>query len=149
MTSCTLRAAGLVRLRRFTPTKTALSPTPTKSKITHFLTSARGVSRGGTTGYADEQGLAYAAKRNPNDALAAIYRKAPVAADPFAQRWSVWAAGYGGSQTTNGNAVLGSNNTTSNLYGVAVGADYRLSPDTPAGLAPARRATNFMLAKRP
>ncbi len=101
---------------------------------------------GGTTGYADEQGLAYAAKRNPNDALAAIYRKAPVAADPFAQRWSVWAAGYGGSQTTNGNAVLGSNNTTSNLYGVAVGADYRLSPDTLAGFALAGGGTNFSVA---
>ena len=39
----------------------------------------------------------------------------PVAADPFAQRWSVWAAVDGGSETTNGNAVLGSNNTSSNL----------------------------------
>ena len=68
-------------------------------------------SGGGATGYADEQTMAYAAKRNPNDALAAIYRKAPVA-DPFAQRWSVWAAGFGGSQTTSGNAVQGSNNTT-------------------------------------
>jgi uncharacterized protein with beta-barrel porin domain len=101
---------------------------------------------GGTTRYADEQGLGYAAKRNPNDALAAIYGKAPVAADPFAQRWSVWAAGYGGSQTTNGNAVLGSNNTTSNLYGTAVGADYRLSPDTLAGFALAGGGTNFSVA---
>ena len=30
-------------------------------------------------------------------------------ADPFEQRWSVWAAGFGGSQTTDGNAALGSN----------------------------------------
>ncbi|QDW41973.1 autotransporter domain-containing protein [Bradyrhizobium sp. KBS0727] len=101
---------------------------------------------GGTTGYADEQTLAYAAKRNPNDALAAIYRKAPVAADPFAQRWSVWAAGYGGSQTTSGNAVQGSSNSSSNLYGTAVGADYRLSPDTLAGFALAGGGTNFSVA---
>ena len=98
---------------------------------------------GGATGYADDQRLAYAAKRNPNDALAAVYRKAPVAVDPFAQRWSVWAAGYGGSQTTNGNATLGSNNTSSNLYGTAVGADYRLSPNTLAGFALAGGGTNF------
>ncbi|WP_074831433.1 MULTISPECIES: autotransporter outer membrane beta-barrel domain-containing protein [Bradyrhizobium] len=97
---------------------------------------------GGATGYADEQ----TARRNPNDALAAIYRKAPVAADPFAQRWSVWAAGYGGSQTTSGNAVQGSNNTSSNLYGTAVGADYRLSPDALAGFALAGGGTNFSVA---
>jgi hypothetical protein len=44
---------------------------------------------------------AYAANGKPRaadarDAYAAIYRKAPVA-EAFAQRWSVWAAGYGGS----------------------------------------------------
>jgi autotransporter-associated beta strand protein len=101
---------------------------------------------GGATGYADEQTLAYAAKRNPNGALAAIYRKAPVAADPFAQRWNVWAAGYGGSQTTSGNAAQGSSNTSSNLYGTAVGADYLISPDTLAGFALAGGGTNFSVA---
>ena len=40
----------------------------------------------------------------------------------------MWAAGYGGSQTTDGNAALGSNNTTSSVYGTAVGLDYRFSP---------------------
>ncbi|SDJ24781.1 MULTISPECIES: autotransporter outer membrane beta-barrel domain-containing protein [Bradyrhizobium] len=100
---------------------------------------------GGATGYADEQAMAYAAKRNPNDALAAIYTKAPPVVS-FQQRWSVWAAGYGGSQTTSGNAVLGSNNTSSNLYGVAVGADYRFSPDTLAGFALAGGGTNFSVA---
>ena len=40
------------------------------------------------------------------------------------QRWSVWAAGYGGAQTTDGNAALGSNNAASRIYGVAAGADY-------------------------
>lgn len=100
---------------------------------------------GGATGYADEQAIAYAAKRNPNDALGAIYRKAPMA-DAFVQRWSVWAAGYGGSQTTSGNAALGSSNSSSNLYGTAVGADYRLSPDTLAGFALAGGGTNFSVA---
>jgi uncharacterized protein with beta-barrel porin domain len=78
------------------------------------------------------------------DAYAAVYRKAlPPAADPFLQRWSVWAGGYGGSQTTDGNAVLGSNTTTSRIGGVVVGADYRFSPYTLAGFALAGGGTNF------
>jgi autotransporter-associated beta strand protein len=81
--------------------------------------------------------------KSERDAYAAIYRKAPVLADPFVQRWSVWAAGYGGSQTTDGNTVLGSNNTRSSIGGVAVGADYRISPFTLAGFAVASGATNF------
>jgi uncharacterized protein with beta-barrel porin domain len=80
------------------------------------------------------------------DAYAAIYRKAPVVADPFTQRWSVWAAGYGGSQTTDGRAALGSNTATSSIYGTAVGADYRFSPFTMAGFALAGGGTNFSVA---
>jgi autotransporter-associated beta strand protein len=86
---------------------------------------------------------AKARTRSERDAYAAVYRKAPVLADPFIQRWSVWAAGYGGSQTTDGNAALGTNNTRSSIGGVAVGADYRFSPYTIAGFALAGGATNF------
>ncbi len=100
--------------------------------------------------FADEADAAsaYASNGKPRskserDAYAAIYRKAPVLADPFTRRWSVWAAGYGGSQTTDGNAVLGTNNTRSSIGGVAVGADYRFSPYTIAGFALAGGATNF------
>jgi uncharacterized protein with beta-barrel porin domain len=84
--------------------------------------------------------------RSERDAYAAIYRKAPVMAAPFAPRWSVWAAGYGGSQTTDGNAALGSNNTTSRVAGGVVGADYRFSPFTLAGFALAGGGTNFSIA---
>ena len=57
---------------------------------------------------------------------------------PFDPRWSVWGAGFGGSQTTDGNAALGSNTATSRVFGVAVGADYRLSPrPSPASRWPA------------
>src|SRR6202012_6162587 len=94
---------------------------------------------GGTTGYADET-LAYAARRK-TDAFAMFTKAPPVA--PFAQRWSVWAAGFGGSQRTDGNAVLGSNDTRSILAGTAVGIDYRLSPNTIAGFALAGGGTNF------
>jgi uncharacterized protein with beta-barrel porin domain len=98
---------------------------------------------------AEDEALAYAANgkartKRERDAYAAIYRKAPpLPADPYLQRWSVWAAGYGGSQTTDGNTVLGSNNTRSSIGGIAVGADYRFSPYTIAGFALAGGATNF------
>ena len=104
----------------------------------------------GAPGFAEENDSAnaYAAKdkarsKSERDAYAAIYRKAPPMADTFAQRWSVWAVGFGGSQTTDGNAVLGSNTATSRVYGTAVGADYRFSPFTLAGFALAGGGTNF------
>ena len=100
---------------------------------------------GGATGYADEPALGYAQARKPNDALAAIYSKAPPSV-PFEARWSVWAAGFGGSQTTDGSAATGSNNTTSRVFGTAVGADYLFSPDTLAGFALAGGGTNFSVA---
>jgi autotransporter-associated beta strand protein len=96
----------------------------------------------------DADTLAYAARSaKERDAYAAIYRKAPpMVAPTFAQRWSVWAAGFGGSQTTDGNAALGSNTATSRIYGGAVGADYRISPDTLAGFAMAGGGTHFSVA---
>jgi autotransporter-associated beta strand protein len=107
---------------------------------------ADGASAGGApTAYAEENlaGAGRGRTGSERDAYAAIYRKAaPVAS--FEQRWSVWAAGYGGSQTTNGDPrVLGSNDTRSSIYGTAVGADYRFSPDTIAGFALAGGGTNF------
>jgi autotransporter-associated beta strand protein len=101
---------------------------------------------GSPTGFADDEALAYAPKRRPSDALAAIYSKAPPRLPTFEQRWSVWAAGFGGSQTTDGNALVGSNDTRSSIYGAAVGADYRFSPDTLAGFALAGGGTNFSVA---
>jgi uncharacterized protein with beta-barrel porin domain len=109
--------------------------------LTDPFISGRGdpVSAGGSpTAYAD-QTLSYAAKRQI-DAFA-MFTKAPP--QTFAQRWSVWAAGFGGSQRTDGNAMLGSNDTRSSLSGTAVGADYRLSPNTLAGFALAGGGTNF------
>ena len=75
----------------------------------------------------------------------AMFTKAPPA-ENYDPRWNVWAAGFGGSQTTNGNAGLGSNNTTSRIYGTAVGADYIFSPDTVAGFALAGGGTSFSVA---
>jgi uncharacterized protein with beta-barrel porin domain len=94
-----------------------------------------GGGAGTATGYASTQ------KPAARDAYA-MFTKAPPAVS-FEQRWSVWAAGYGGSQTTDGNAVLGSNTVTSRLAGTAVGADYRISPFTIAGFALAGGGTSF------
>ncbi|WP_354224359.1 autotransporter domain-containing protein [Bradyrhizobium sp. F1.4.3] len=111
-----------------------------------LLTDVFGTGRSGAPGaapYADEtnaNGYAAAGKR-PSDAFASIYRKVPT--PTFEQRWDVWAAGYGGSQSTDGNAALGSNNTTSSVYGTAVGLDYRFSPATIAGFALAGGGTGF------
>lgn len=111
-----------------------------------LLTDMFGSGRSGAPGatpYADETGAsAYAASgKRPSDAFASIQRKAP--SPTFEQRWDVWAAGYGGSQTTDGRAALGSNNTTSSVYGTAVGLDYRFSPATVAGFALAGGGTGF------
>jgi uncharacterized protein with beta-barrel porin domain len=92
----------------------------------------------GASGYASAQNTGAA-----RDAFA-MFDKAPVAS--FEQRWSTWIAGFGGSQTTDGNAALGSNSATSRVYGTAVGADYRFSPDTIAGFSLAGGGTNFSVA---
>ncbi|MFN5125115.1 MAG: autotransporter domain-containing protein, partial [Bradyrhizobium sp.] len=99
----------------------------------------------GATPYADDNSLAYAAKHPTSDAAAAIYHKAPIA-QGYDPRWSMWAAAYGGSQSTDGNTALGSNNTTSQVFGTAIGADYRFSPNTIAGFALAGGGTNFSVA---
>jgi T5SS/PEP-CTERM-associated repeat protein len=115
--------------------------------------SGNGVNGGAGAGpFAEENdgASAYAADGKPRskserDAYAAIYRKAPIAA-PFVPSWSVWAAGFGGSQTTDGNAAVGSNTATSSVAGTAVGADYRFSPSTLLGFALAGGGTSFSIA---
>nr|WP_275944979.1 autotransporter domain-containing protein [Bradyrhizobium sp. dw_411] len=106
-------------------------------------------SGGGVNGYAPEgDASAYASdgrKRSGAERDAyAMFAKGPVA--PFEQRWSVWASGFGGSQTTDGNATTGASTSTSSIYGTAVGADYRISPFTVAGFALAGGGTNFNVA---
>ena len=99
----------------------------------------------GATGFAEEDGQAnaYAAKSNPTGTLAFVKAPLTKAYDP---RWSVWASAFGGSQSTSGNTAAGSNNTTSNIAGTAVGADYLFSPNTVAGFALAGGGTDFSVA---
>ena len=86
--------------------------------------------------------LGYAANSNPTDAFATFTKALPT----FEQRWSVWGSGFGGSQSTDGNAAAGTNNTRSNIAGAAIGADYLISPTTLAGFALAGGGTNFSVA---
>jgi hypothetical protein len=50
--------------------------------------------------------------------------------------------------TTDGNAALGSNTTTSRVHGTAVGPDYRFSPFTLAGFCTGRRRHQFFGSER-
>jgi uncharacterized protein with beta-barrel porin domain len=119
--------------------------------LTDPFINGRGSAPGPATGapsFAEEsdQANAYAAngrKRSATERDAyAIFTKAPPA-QSYDPRWSVWATGFGGSQTTDGNAAVGSNSTTSRIAASAVGADYRFSPSTIAGFALAGGGTNF------
>src|SRR5258708_23657635 len=73
-------------------------------------------------------------------------RKAAPRNDVVDARWRMWGGGFGGSQTSDGNAALGSNAVTSRIAGTAVGADYRFSPFTIAGFALAGGGTSFSIA---
>ncbi len=102
----------------------------------------RGEVAVGINSFADEA-MGTAGRRAPTDAFASMHRKAPPMAPAFQERWNMWAAGFGGSQMTDGNVVAGSNNTKSSIYGMAAGADYWFSPFTVAGIAMAGGGTNF------
>ena len=78
-------------------------------------------------------------------AYAMMYRKAPLR-EVYEPHWSVWASGFGGAQTTDGNAATGSNSVTSRIFGMAAGADYLISPRTIAGFALAGGGANFSVA---
>jgi len=142
----TLTAAGLTQASGELATGSQQTTFDAMNQFMGLLTDPfmnRGGGAGspsGASGYAEEgDASAYAATRK-TDAFA-MFTKAPPA--PFVQRWSVWTAGFGGSQSTDGNAAAGSNNTTSSVYGTAVSADYLFSPNTIAGFALAGGGTNF------
>ncbi|WP_246801211.1 autotransporter domain-containing protein [Bradyrhizobium genosp. L] len=105
---------------------------------------------GGASGYAAEISAASAYAMRPatesERAAYAMATKAPLFAPQPLNRWSVWAASYGGSATTNGNAMVGSQDAKSQVWGMAAGADYKLSPDTLIGFALGGGGTNYSLA---
>jgi autotransporter-associated beta strand protein len=110
---------------------------------------------GGPANYAEDDNdndndeLAYAGKRKRSKAeraaLAAVTPR-DRRYDAFTPRFSVWAAGYGGAASVEGNASSGTHSTTSRIYGTAVGADIRISLDTVVGLAMGGGGTSFNTA---
>jgi uncharacterized protein with beta-barrel porin domain len=105
---------------------------------------------GGASQFADDDAsLAYAAKRKASagerEAYAMATKAPPLAAQPI-NRWSVWGASYGGSETVGGNSIVGSQDTRASVYGLVAGADYKVTPDTLVGFALAGGQTGFSLA---
>ncbi|WP_158813844.1 autotransporter domain-containing protein [Methylocapsa sp. S129] len=73
-------------------------------------------------------------------ALTSVDQRAAAVATPA---WSVWSQAYGGSSTTSGNSGAGSSTTASHAYGIVVGADYQLAPDTVVGFGFGGGGTGF------
>ena len=99
---------------------------------------------GNAMGFAPEQAANFPA----DVALAyAGVLKAPPKPATLDQHWSVWGGSFGGSNTTNGDPVIGSTNVTARDYGFAGGMDYHASPDIVYGFALAGGGTNWGLAQ--
>jgi uncharacterized protein with beta-barrel porin domain len=72
--------------------------------------------------------------------------RAPGANAPAEPRWSGWGQAFGGSNRTLGDASgIGSHDVVANTYGFAAGLDYRVDPDTVAGVAVAVGGTSWYL----
>ncbi len=138
------------------PIATAVQPTMVQA-MTQFMTAMTDVSaadrrlhQSSAMGFADEGDVAnaYASVplRGTNGETFSLNAKAKPRAPPFELRWRAWASGFGGGQTTDGNAATGSSTATSRIYGAAAGADYWLSPATVAGFALAGGGTGFNVA---
>ncbi|MDO9414384.1 MAG: autotransporter domain-containing protein [Pseudolabrys sp.] len=93
----------------------------------------------GAIGYAAERSVS----REANDAYAAVTPRDRVAT--FDARWNVWASVYGGNSRVAGDATAGTSTTTSRIFGTAVGATYRATPNTQAGFALGGAGTHFDL----
>lgn len=76
----------------------------------------------------------------------AMATKAPLLSPQPINRWSTWAAGYGGSAQVGGNAAIGSQDLTARVWGGAAGADYRISLDTLVGFSLGGGGLNYSLA---
>ena len=99
---------------------------------------------GGAIGFAPER------EELPEEIALAYSKvlKAPPKPVAFEQRWSVWGAGYGGSNRTTGDpAVVGSHDLSARTAGGAAGLDYRLAPGTVVGFALAGGGTSWGLAQ--
>jgi T5SS/PEP-CTERM-associated repeat protein/autotransporter-associated beta strand protein len=149
-----LTASGLTQASG--PIATAVQPTMVHgmmqfmTAITDVSAADRRLDQSSAMGFADAGDVAnaYAAVplRGSDGETFSLNTKAAPRAPAFESRWRVWASGFGGGQTTDGNAVTGSSTATSRIFGVAAGADYWLSRATVAGFALAGGGTGFNVA---
>jgi YVTN family beta-propeller protein/autotransporter-associated beta strand protein len=104
-------------------------------------------------GGADHPALGFAPEREelPEDialAYAKILKAPPKPAPLYEPRWTLWGAGFGGSNRTSGDlAVIGSHDLSARTAGGAAGLDYRITPDTVVGLALAGAGTDWSLSQ--
>jgi uncharacterized protein with beta-barrel porin domain len=104
-------------------------------------------------GGADHPALGFAPEREdlPEDialAYAKVLKAPPKPAPVYEPRWTVWGAGYGGSNRTIGDlAGIGSHDFSARTAGGAAGLDYRLTPDTVVGFALAGAGTDWSLSQ--
>jgi autotransporter-associated beta strand protein len=106
--------------------------------------NAFGGGGSGAIGFAPER------EELPEDIALAYAKvlKAPPKPATFEQRWSVWGAGYGGSNRTSGDpAVVGSHDLSARTAGGTAGLDYHLSRDSVVGIALAGGGTDWSLAQ--
>ncbi|UZE51073.1 hypothetical protein ONR75_10900 [Rhodopseudomonas sp. P2A-2r] len=110
-----LTATGLTQVSGQTATGAQQTAFDATTQFMGLMTDplAAGRDASGVSSFADPT-RDRTAKHNPSDALAAIDRKAPIA-PAFEARWNVWAAGFGGQQSTDGNVATGSNTGTSRI----------------------------------
>ena len=105
---------------------------------------------GSVAQYADSDDAAAYASMRPATAREreayAMATKAPLLSSQPINRWSVWAAGYGGSAQVGGNTAVGSQDLTARVWGGAAGADYRISLDTLVGFSLGGGGLNYSLA---
>ncbi|MET4746662.1 autotransporter domain-containing protein [Bradyrhizobium sp. RT11b] len=105
---------------------------------------------GSVAQFAESDDMTAYAKMRPANAREreayAMATKAPLLSSQPSSRWSVWAAGYGGSADVGGNAQVGSQDLTARVWGGAAGADYRVSVDTLVGFALGGGGLNYSVA---
>jgi uncharacterized protein with beta-barrel porin domain len=77
----------------------------------------------------------------------ALAFKAPAEAVPDPSRWGIWTATYGSDGNATGDLLAGSHDRSAHTYSSAVGADYRVTPDTKVGFALAGGRANWSVAQ--
>ncbi len=109
--------------------------------LDRFLGERFGNGGFGPVGFAAEERPALPA------AAAAFASAMPAQAPASDARYSIWGSAFGGSGRIDGDAIVGSHSTTSQIYGFAAGTDFLVTPNAVAGLALAGGGTHWSLSQ--